>query len=140
MEKPKTNDYSEGLDLFHVAYPEFLNAKGNWASIGLFMKHLKNVCNYQLGKERKVAKEVLMEQEASKPKGKAKEPVSLGSTVPLTKFFTPLQRSAFLESDILAKKLNFTMEPGTPVGKVLNAELKNYWILFIQTYVAKCKL
>ncbi|KAK9663781.1 hypothetical protein K7432_017916 [Basidiobolus ranarum] len=83
------------------------------------MKHLKNVCNYQLGKERKAAKEVLKEQEVSKPKGKAKEPVSLGSTVPLTKFFTPLQRSAIPESDILAKKLNFTTKLGTPVGKPL---------------------
>ncbi|KAK9759503.1 hypothetical protein K7432_017449 [Basidiobolus ranarum] len=44
------------------------------------MKHLKNVRNYQLGKERKAAKEVLKEQEVSKPKGKAKEPVSLDST------------------------------------------------------------
>ncbi|KAK9744006.1 hypothetical protein K7432_018325, partial [Basidiobolus ranarum] len=73
------------------------------------------------------AKEVLKEKEASKPKGKAKEPGSLGSTVPLIKFFTPLQRSVFPESeipaDILAKRLNFTMEPGTPAGRMLILEV-----------------
>ncbi|KAK9738516.1 hypothetical protein K7432_018440, partial [Basidiobolus ranarum] len=48
---------------------------------------------------RKAAKEVLKLQEVSKPKGKAKEPVSLGSTVSLTEFFTPLQRPAKLSFD-----------------------------------------
>ena len=35
------------MDRFHVAYPGFLRANGYWATIGLFMKHMKNVRGYK---------------------------------------------------------------------------------------------
>ncbi|KAK9670839.1 hypothetical protein K7432_017379, partial [Basidiobolus ranarum] len=86
-------------------------------------KHLQNVCNYELGKKRKAAEVVHKGQEVSTPMGKAKVPGRLGSTVPPTRFFAPLQRSVLPELDIVAKKLNFIIEPGTLVGRVLNLEI-----------------